>query len=108
MNQICRNLLSNSNTFMLSKFFSDNSIANVSVSIHIFQFFAFQSGISRRKILCGRCPHPASGIRLDFSGNTANADGIRLEHPLDKVWCSGFFFLQVLGKPFPIKDDQLV
>ena len=29
MNQICRNLLSNSITFMLSNFFSDNSIANL-------------------------------------------------------------------------------
>ncbi|NDO52335.1 YihY/virulence factor BrkB family protein, partial [Lachnospiraceae bacterium MD335] len=30
------------------------------------------------EILRGRCPHPASGIKLDISGNTANADGIRL------------------------------
>jgi len=28
--------------------------------------------------LRGLCPHPASGIRLGFSGNTFNADGIRL------------------------------
>jgi len=26
----------------------------------------------------GLRPYPASGIRLGFSGNTANADGIRL------------------------------
>ena len=45
-----------------------------------FKFFAHQSGISSRKILCGRCPHLASGIRLGLSGNTANADGIRLGH----------------------------
>jgi hypothetical protein len=42
-----------------------------------FDFSAYQSGISSRNTLCGRCPHPASGIRLDISGNTANADGIR-------------------------------
>ena len=68
-----------------------------------YKFFAWQSGISRIPALCGRCPHPVSGIRPDFSGNTANADGIRPGQPLDKVWCPGFFFLQVLGKPFPIR-----
>ena len=45
-----------------------------------FKFFVHQSGISRRKIICGRCPHPASRIRLDFSGNTANANRIGPEH----------------------------
>ena len=43
------------------------------------RFFANQSGISRREIFCGRC-HPASEIRLDIPGNTANADGIRPGH----------------------------
>lgn len=28
--------------------------------------FVRQSGISSRDILCGSCPHPASGIRLDI------------------------------------------
>ena len=44
------------------------------------KFFVHQSGISRKEILCGRCPHPAFGIRLDISGNTANADEIRPGH----------------------------
>ena len=35
-NQICRNLLSNIATFMLSNFFSDNSIANPLLPIHVF------------------------------------------------------------------------
>ena len=30
----------------------------------------------------GRCPHPASGIRLGFSGNTTNAEGIRSERSI--------------------------
>ena len=34
-NQICRNLLSDFITFMLSNFFSDNSISRLSVPIHI-------------------------------------------------------------------------
>ena len=62
-----------------------------------FNFFAHQSGISRKEILCGRCPHPASGIRLGFSGNTANADGIRPGHLLDKAWCPGFSFFTGTG-----------
>ena len=36
-NQICRNLLSNSIACMLSNLVSSNSIASLSVSIHIFQ-----------------------------------------------------------------------
>ena len=36
MSQICRNLLSNIATFMLSNFFSDNSIANPLHPIHVF------------------------------------------------------------------------
>lgn len=44
------------------------------------KFFVHQSGISRKEVLCGCCPHPAFGIRLDISGNTANADGIRPGH----------------------------
>ena len=27
---------------------------------------------------------------------------------MNKIWCPGFFLLQVLGKPFSIKDDHLV
>ena len=73
-----------------------------------FKFFARQSGINSRKIICGLYPRPASGIRLGFSGNTANADGIRPGHFLNKMWCPGFFFLQVLGKPVSIKGDHLV
>ncbi len=38
-NQICRNLLSDFITFMLSNFFSDNSISRLSVPIHIYQIF---------------------------------------------------------------------
>ena len=56
-----------------------------------FKFFAHQSDISS-KILCGRCPHPASGIRLDISGNTANADGIRLGHLLIRYGVPAFSF----------------
>ncbi len=44
------------------------------------KFFVHQSGISRKEILCGCFPHPASGIRLDISGYTANADEIRPGH----------------------------
>ena len=36
MSQICRNLLSNITTFMLSNFFSDDSIANLLHPIHVF------------------------------------------------------------------------
>ncbi len=36
MNQICKNLLSDIATFMLSNFFSDNSIANPLHLIHVF------------------------------------------------------------------------
>ena len=38
-NQICKNLLSNSITFMLSNSFSDNSIANPLSFIHDLWFF---------------------------------------------------------------------
>ena len=78
MNQICRNLLSNFITFMLSNSFSDNSIANHTNPIHVFDFFACKIGISGRGTFRGLCPHPASRIRLDNSGYTANADRIRL------------------------------
>ena len=62
-----------------------NSFLIIVLPVYLFlytyiKFFAHQSGISRKKILCGRCPHPASRIRLDISGNTANADGIRPGH----------------------------
>ena len=43
-----------------------------------FDFFAYQSGISGRNAFRGLCPHPASRIRMDDPGNTANADRIRL------------------------------
>ena len=36
MNQICKNLLSDIATFMLSNFFSNNSIANPLHLIHVF------------------------------------------------------------------------
>ena len=62
-----------------------NSFLIIVLPVYLFlytyiKFFAHQSGISRKEILCGRCPHPASRIRLDISGNTANADGIRPGH----------------------------
>ena len=50
---------------------------------------------------CGLCPHPASGIRLEFSGNTLNADGIRLGRPpfhLEPPWL--FLFINT-GSAFP-------
>ena len=80
MSQICKNLLSNRNDFMLLI-----SFLIIVLPVYLFlytyiRFFAHQPGISRKEILCGRCPHPASGIRLDISGNTANADGIRPGH----------------------------
>ena len=68
-----------------------------------FKFFAHRSGISRKEISCGRCPHPASGIRLGFSGNTANANEIRPGHLLDKAWCPGFPFFTGTGEAFPHK-----
>lgn len=43
-----------------------------------FEFFAYESGISNKKVFRRLCPHPASRIRLDNLGNTANADRIRL------------------------------
>ena len=62
-----------------------NSFLIIVLPVYLFlytyiKFFVHQSGISRKEILCGRCPHPASRIRLDISGNTANADGIRPGH----------------------------
>jgi len=57
-----------------------------------FKFFAHQSNISSRKRICGRCPHPASGIRLGFSGNTANAGGIRPGHFLIRSGVPAFSF----------------
>lgn len=65
--------------------------------------------ISSRNMIRGRCPHPASGIRLGISGNTANADGIRYGwNVFHKVRRSSFFFLQVPGEPLSIRDDHLV
>ena len=42
----------------------------------------------------GLCPHPASGIRLGFLGNTINADGIRYLSgwPVFGYSRPGFFF----------------
>jgi len=31
-----------------------------------------------RESKCGRCPHPASGINIDFVGNNYSADGINV------------------------------
>ena len=80
MSQICKNLLSSKDDFTLLI-----SFLIIVLPVYLFlytyiKFFAHQSGISRKEILCGRCPHLASGIRLNISGNTANAYGIRSGH----------------------------
>lgn len=80
--------------FMLSNFISNNSIARNYTFIHFFDFFSHYQDISSKEDFCGRCPRPVSGIRQDFYGNTANARGIRPEHPLDTVWCPGFSFFR--------------
>ena len=63
-------------------------ICRVKIEKHIFTnyiyFFVLFSGLSFCQKDCGLCPHPTSGIRLGFSGNTTNTDGIRLER-FDKL-----------------------
>ena len=67
MNQICKNLFLNKTDFMFSIFFSGNSIAGLFFPIHALSIFAWKSSIGSMKIVCGFCPHPASGIRPVFS-----------------------------------------
>lgn len=83
------------------------SITKGKCLIHFFYFFVWQTGIVSYCHFRGLCPHPVSGIRLGFSGNNINADGIRLG------WRAFSYaaipvFLQVSRKPFPIQDGQLV
>ena len=58
---------------------------------------------------CGRCPHPTSGIESGNPGNNTNADGIERKREwsaLEQIH-SCFSFLQIIGKPFSIQDNQL-
>ena len=77
------------------------SITIVGVLIHPIRIFLHQKNGIPRTAFCGLCPHPASGIRLGFSGNTLNADGIRLGRLSVKVSRPGFFFFINIQSAFP-------
>ena len=64
--------------FLLSKVLCIYSITTGGFFIHCYLIFSYQNKDISKSAFCGLCPHPASGIRLGFSGNTLNADGIRL------------------------------
>ena len=104
MNQICKNLLSNRADFMLLV-----SFLIIVLLVYLFlytyiKFSAHQSGISRRELLCRCCPHPASGIRLDISGSTANVSGIRPGHFLIRYGAPAFSFYRY-WEVFPHKGQ---
>ena len=74
-----------------------------------FEFFAYESGISSKRTFRGLCPHPASRIRMGNSGNTANADRIRMSWDVFlRLWRPGFSLLQILSEPLPVQNNQLV
>jgi len=56
------------------------------------KIFAWQTGICIIAALCGLRPHPASGIRLGFSGNNTNAEGIRLGWQALSACCPFLFY----------------
>ena len=58
MNQICRYLLSNSITFMLSNLFSDNSIASLLNPIHDFRIFCIPIRHQQQEIFPWALPTP--------------------------------------------------
>ncbi len=66
--------------FYAVEFFSDNSISRLSVPIHIYQIFCTPIRHQQTRNIIWALPTPASGIRLDISGYTANADEIRPGH----------------------------
>ena len=74
------------------------SIPSLSYSIstcgQFIQFFGFFCIITRHLyycFFCGLCPHPTSGIRLGFSGNNTNAEGIRLGWQAFRACCPSLF-----------------
>ena len=68
---------------MLSKIVPINSINPNQIFYTFDSNFFHQNEAFLGLLFRGLCPHPASGIRLGFSGNTVNADGIRLGRPDD-------------------------
>ena len=71
---------------MLSNLFSNYSIASSERIIPVFVIFCIIiKTFDIAFLVRGLCPHPASGIRLGFSGNTTNADGIRLEQQTGSI-----------------------
>jgi hypothetical protein len=64
--------------FLLSIGLSIYSITTAGFFIHLCLFFLHQNRDLSKHAFGGLRPHPASGIRLGFSGNALSADEIRL------------------------------
>ena len=77
-NQICRILLSIFIVWSCRTFLPICSIPMWQDLIHIFLFLGMTKVTFKLLLFCGLCPHPASGIELEVSGNNINADGIKL------------------------------
>lgn len=85
---------------MLSKIVPINSINPNQIFYTFDSNFFHQNEAFLGLLFCGLCPgpalwvHPASGIRLGFSGNPVNASGIRLGRPDDLVMAAlAFLFI---------------
>lgn len=90
------------NRFLLSVCFSVYSMTIPGIFIQTIPFFCMENQASHSFPFRGPCPHPASGIRVGFSGNTMGADGISRGSRHFECSRPGFPFLQILGQPFPI------
>ena len=82
--------------FFLSIVLSIYSLTTIGLFIHLISFFCTKNKALYDYLFRGLCPHPASGIRLEFSGNTLNADGIRY-----KVRTAGTSDSDAAALPFP-------
>jgi hypothetical protein len=62
---------------LLSNVLSIYSITSTGLFIHPVRIFLHENKGILKFTFRGLCPHPASGIKLGFSGNTLDADGIK-------------------------------